>query len=260
MKRTKKSRRSATCYICVQPGADTKDHVIPSGFFPQPLPTNLVTLPAHYSCQNRLSEDYARAILAGMSYETIPLRVRERVLWSLVKSDLKGRKLRQDVVRTLVRFEIRSPAGLFLGYTQGVHFDRNRVYPMLEKIVRGLYYHHTGRFLSANARFSWDLFSLGLNESVDLSVFAQCDTGLSYPGVFECRYGIASDDTVEGSAWWLRFYEGVVFHCVTSVMISAATSNVVPPTFSLTTPLPPARCSLGLRPARVHGVGEALVS
>src|SRR5229473_2183987 len=62
MKRTKKSRRSATvtaqptCYICVQPGADTKDHVIPSGFFPQPLPTNLVTLPAHYSRHNRLSE------------------------------------------------------------------------------------------------------------------------------------------------------------------------------------------------------------
>jgi len=222
VKRTKKSRRSATCYICVQPGADTKDHVIPSGFFPQPLPTNLVTLPAHYSCQNRLSEDYARAILAGMSYETIPLRVRERVLWSLVKSDLKGRKLRQDVVRTLVRFEIRSPAGLFLGYTQGVHFDRNRVYPMLEKIVRGLYYHHTGRFLAANARFSWSPDEPF--EGSRAMAFEQATIGLSYPGVFECRYGIASDDTVEGSAWWLRFYEGVVFHCVTSVMISAATS------------------------------------
>ena len=117
---------------------------------------------------------------------------------------------------------MRTPGGLILGYTQGVRFNRNRVYPMLEKIVRGLYYHHTGRFLAVNARFSW-----GLNEPLEGSLataFEQATTGLSYSGVFECRYGIASDDTVKGSLWWLRFYEGVVFRCVTSVMISVATS------------------------------------
>jgi hypothetical protein len=137
-----------------------------------------------------------------------------------VRSDLKGTKLRRDLIRTLVpRFEIRSPAGLILGHTQGVRFDRDRVYPMLAKIVRGLYYHHTGRFLTANARFSW-----GLNEPLEGSratVFAQSTTGLSYPGVFECRYGLAGDDTVEGSVWWLRFYEGAVFRCVTSYGISS---------------------------------------
>ncbi len=37
-----------------RPGADTRDHVIPESFFPTPKPNNLITLPAHYSCHNRL--------------------------------------------------------------------------------------------------------------------------------------------------------------------------------------------------------------
>jgi hypothetical protein len=217
---------ATVCYVCIQPGADSRDHVIPSGFFLEPRPTNLVTLPAHQACHNRHSEDYARAILAGMSDTTTARRVSEiHVRRSLVRSDLKGTKLRRDLVRTLVpRVEFKSPAGLILGHAPAVQFDRERMYPMLEKIVRGLHYHHTGRFLAVNAKLSWGLFSFGLKElhGTDLALFEECDTGLSYAGVFECRYGVASDDTVEGSVWWLRFYEGVVFRCVTSLTTAAA--------------------------------------
>src|SRR5437773_1070705 len=110
------------------PGADSRDHIVPTGFFPAPRPSNLVTLPAHFSCHNRLSEDYARAILAGMSGTPVARRIMENVRRSLHRSDLGGMQLRRDLIRTLrPRIEFRSPAGLDLGSSPGVQFDRRRV-------------------------------------------------------------------------------------------------------------------------------------
>ena len=214
--------KNPTCYVCVQPGADTDDHLIPRALFLSPRPTNLVTLPAHHACHKSHSEDYARAILAGMSAGS-PIAAKIMALYvrpSLLRSDLKGTKLRRDLIRTLIRrIELHSPEGLILGYAPGVQFDRARVYPMLTKIVRGLYYRHVGRFLPTGARFSW-----GLNEPLEgrqAAMFEQSAAGLSYTGTFECRYAVGSDATGEGSVWWLRFYEGVVFRCYVFIALPA---------------------------------------
>jgi hypothetical protein len=78
-------------------------------------------------------------------------------------------------------------------------------------MVRGLYHHHTTRFLPPTAVFTW-----GLNEPLVgmlEAAFSRSVLGLSYPGVFECRYTIVSDDDGELSLWWLRFYEEWVFRC-----------------------------------------------
>jgi len=48
------------CYICCGPGADSDDHVIPECFFTPPKPPNLLKLRAHYSCHNRLPEEFVR--------------------------------------------------------------------------------------------------------------------------------------------------------------------------------------------------------
>ena len=208
------TRQPATCYICAQPGADMKDHLVPSGFFPPPRPSNLITLPAHYSCQNRLSGDYARAILAGTSESRTARRVMEEVRRSLRRSDLGGMKLRRDLIQTLrPRIDIRSASGLHLGSSPGVQFDRSRVYPLLQKIVRGLYHHHTGRFLPTTATWGLNELPVGALEAV----FAQSLLGLSYPAVFECRYVIKADAGGELSLWWLRFYEGWFFRCAADV-------------------------------------------
>jgi hypothetical protein len=57
------------CYICGAQGSDSRDHVVPDCFFDSPRPANLLTLPAHYTCHNRLDDEYARDILSGLGSE-----------------------------------------------------------------------------------------------------------------------------------------------------------------------------------------------
>ena len=45
------------CYLCGTANPTTRDHVPPVGFFPQPRPTNLITLRCCESCNNSYSLD-----------------------------------------------------------------------------------------------------------------------------------------------------------------------------------------------------------
>ena len=201
-------------YICVQPGADSDDHIIPRAFFPSPRPSNLVTLAAHYSCHNRLPEEYVRVILAGLSDRSADAqRLNEgEVSRSLRRND----PLRESLLRALIpRAEIRSPAGLVLGAAPAVQFDRSRFYPLLEKVVRGLYRHHIGRFLPVDAIMNWAIREPLVGGKADL--FKAAAQGLRYTDVFDCRYGVASEAATEITIWWLRFYSGVVLRCLTRI-------------------------------------------
>jgi hypothetical protein len=80
-----------------------------------------------------------------------------------------------------------------------IRIDRDRFYPALEKIIRGLYRYHIGRYLPANIIFNW-----AINEPLQderLKIFQLAKPGISYPDVFECRFGVASDDKTEMSIW-----------------------------------------------------------
>ena len=62
-------------------------------------------------------------------------------------------------------------------------------------------------------RFNW-----ALNEPLTPereALFVGGVDGVSYPGVFSCRYTHVNEDGGEGSVWWLRFYEALVLRCCT---------------------------------------------
>lgn len=45
------------CYLCGSPNPTTRDHVPPRGFFPEPRPSNLITVPCCINCNNGCSLD-----------------------------------------------------------------------------------------------------------------------------------------------------------------------------------------------------------
>jgi hypothetical protein len=63
--------KNKKCYICGNL-ADSSDHIPPSGIFPDPKPSNLITVPACSKCNECSSKDdeYFRTIIATASYES----------------------------------------------------------------------------------------------------------------------------------------------------------------------------------------------
>jgi hypothetical protein len=222
MNKLNANKTNKICYICCEVGADTKDHIIPKCFFVPSFPDNLLTLPAHYRCQNQLWEEYLRNIAVALSGRSVSAKT----LWDdkVARSFERNRPLRDSLRSSLLkRVDLVSPGGIWLGSTPGIRVNTNHFYPPLEKIVRGLYRHYTGRFLPKDAAFDW-----AINEPLEgqrLKIFQSSKPGISYPGVFECRFGVASEGNIEMTVWWLRFYEGLVMRCVTKIGTTEGTNQ-----------------------------------
>ena len=54
---TRVKKKSKLCYLCGKPNSDTKDHVPPRGIFPATPKGQLLTVPAHKSCNGKYAED-----------------------------------------------------------------------------------------------------------------------------------------------------------------------------------------------------------
>jgi hypothetical protein len=94
-----------------------------------------------------------------------------------------------------------------------LRIERDRFYPLMRKIVQGMYLYHTGEFLSPNFRSAWNLNAL-LELSDDRRRMLEASQfGLVYPEVFGCRYLIVNEGVDDASVWWLCFYTDVVLRC-----------------------------------------------
>ncbi len=200
-------------YICGGQGADSRDHVIPNCFFKSSRPANLLTLRAHYTCHNRFDEEYARCILSGLGSGG---SIVAQDLWNseTKRSFERNGSLRNSVRTSLLRkIDLISPAGLIIDQTPAIRIERDRFYPLMRKIVQGMYFHHTGELLPPNFRSAWNLNAL-LELSGDRRQMLEASRfGLVYPDIFGCRYLVITEESANASVWWPCFYRDVVLRC-----------------------------------------------
>lgn len=208
--------RDTTCFICSRPGSDSRDHIVPTSLFAGTLPQNLVTLPAHHACHAHLGEEYVRDLLALIHITTNPVAY-ELSKGKIRRSIDRNPPLRHAIAETLRSdVDVLSHGGVWLGKSPGIEFDRGRVYPVLEKIVKGLYRHHLGRFMPCRADTGWHIFLVAPQGDI-LDLLKASHAGLSYPPVFESKYiefpQNGSDDE-DMSVWWMLFYNSLMMYCV----------------------------------------------
>lgn len=146
-----KSPHSKVCVICAIRPSTTRDHVPPKGWF-KGLRTGLITVPACYECNQAASNDdenlrFYLSVQVGMPTQAAAL------LWDngAHKSILRKSKLRVPFLESLREVTTTDAKG---NLVKRLAFPAplNLYQRVFERIVRGLYFHHSGKILPPTVR------------------------------------------------------------------------------------------------------------
>lgn len=214
------------CYLCemLLPPTPNRDHVIPQQLFdPANRPPLLYTLPTCPNCNSGMSQDeeYFRVCLLAQSFG----QIEATNLWngpvarSLQRREGRFRRmLASDIGLAAVSLPFYSDGGQYLGDGVRMKFNAPRIRRVLEKIVRGLYWKHTGTLIG-DVRFDIFPFDPAVKYPPDATLpqvrqFAR--TFESGGNVLTYSVVIAQDDR-RRSVWWLQFYGKPLFLILTDV-------------------------------------------
>jgi hypothetical protein len=185
------------CVLCNSAPADTVEHVPARQFFDPPLPSDLITVPACKGCNNRsqADEEYFRAFL--MLLKSPPTsqaaeNVRQRVARQLDRPAFGGLRKRFEETSTL----------RWIGTADGELIadlrtkpERERLWSVMTKYVRALYFHIHGVPLATDVVFSIErLFNRATRPPeyweplLDAATYAEGGTTMSVGGQSEFRY------------------------------------------------------------------------
>ena len=148
------------CQICGRKGATTRDHIPPKRMFPNPRPSDLITVQSCRTCQfgHQLDEDYFATVL--ITKDDIAAHPAADPLLEKFYRDLRrpeAAKWRETLVASMEEVELVTEAGIYAGKAPSITLDRNRMERVGRKLARGLHFHVTGsrvpRTHEANAHF-----------------------------------------------------------------------------------------------------------
>ena len=145
------TKNKAICIYCEKNKATTRDHVPAESFFPKPRPNNLITVPCCEECNKSFQGDdeYLRMMLSSIVGNKFP-EIINNVNRSLARPE--GQGLRNSLRTSIARVELKSPGGIFLGTSFEVRPEFKRLYRIIDRVARGLFFHETKSLLSGNSR------------------------------------------------------------------------------------------------------------
>lgn len=223
----KKGPRLGICTYCGESGKRTDDHIPPKNLFPDPKPSDLITVPCCEACNRDASLDDEYFRLVTVFRHDVAGHPAARARWpSVFRSLDKPQKLRfrTAFLRTLRPVRLRSRAGLHLGESGVFQTDVRRVSNVIDRITRGLYYHEFRKRLPRTTEVLV-LSDVDLNDPEQLSM-VQGFSGLPAKsvgeGVFSYRY-IAPEEDSATTAWLFIFYENYAVISITLGSNLAAT-------------------------------------
>jgi hypothetical protein len=155
------------CYICGNPLSKKKqengdDHVPPKQFYSKEIRSSkgfphLFTLPTHKKCNEAYSSDEQY-----FTHALLPIAVDSytgRSLWNEIGRQYNEGKNIPLLKKSFAEISQR-PSGLYLpGYDVVKYFDPQRVWRVIWKIHRGLFFYHYGTFLPEETPRGFDITS-----------------------------------------------------------------------------------------------------
>jgi len=188
------------CAICGEAEATTRDHIPPKSIFPRPLPDDLITVPACPECNNGAStHDEIFKVQLSFGY-TDPNEVTCRTMRTLEHNNRLFRML-QEECRELVVVDSEGNAEIHTV----AQWDSEAHDKVIERIIRGLYFHHSGNPVPADQEVRVQFLREIPTQFTDNSYFTNGSVGANQ---FKYKYLIDVETAL--SVWVLDFY-GVHF-------------------------------------------------
>ena len=201
----KPSRESATtCALCGRRPATTKDHIPPKGIFCQPRPSNLITVPACSICNNAASglDERFRAYLGLHVSRDESLGSRFFTQEAIPTLRHNQRLLRQILVNSQPTC-LTTEHGVI--YERGIRtkWDSEAHDAIVERTIRGLYYHHFREILADRVSIKVHWFRSLTTDMIAISE----GWSANVLGNGECVYKFGrADDSPLDSIWIFQFY------------------------------------------------------
>lgn len=206
------------CIYC-EATADSRDHVPPKGVFPEPKPSDLITVPACTTCNQAFSKDD--------EYFKVSLGLREGV-----RRSSEGKRLAVECLRALQRSQssrfaarinstIRSPTADEIREgadpnSIGQQPASERLERVVGRTIRGLHFHISGRRLPPGYRVRGALLEAFPEPQrlMALALLAGAPIRELAAGQFAYATRAAVDD-VFTSVWLLTFFGAASFYGAT---------------------------------------------
>jgi hypothetical protein len=149
------------CVYCSQRPAVNREHVIGRGFYKEPLPSDLITVPTCRECNAEKGDGDRRNMSDDEEYLRTVLTISEHCGDHPDANDLMNGKVMRSFTRkpaflhsimdTARMVNPRTAQGIILPQRLSYTVDLDRVRRVMRKVVRGLYYHGTGEPLPPDA-------------------------------------------------------------------------------------------------------------
>lgn len=207
---------SKICYLCGCPlNAEVEDidddHVPPRQFHSREIRSsenlNLLTLPTHRKCNSayQLDEEYFIHTFAPMVMGTFS---RSSILKELLGQYRAGRNVPLNRM-VLGEFQKR-PSGLYLPPGKVVkRFDPQRVWRVVWKITRGLFFHEHKVFLPKDTPRQYKIMSPGEKPPDEFFLLPDDPIHGRYPGVFDYKFRKLEDD-LNLHIWAMLFWDNII--------------------------------------------------
>lgn len=202
---SKDTQPKIKCAICGIREATSRDHIPPKSIFPKPWPNDLITVPACYQCNSGSSPDDEEfkvgiSLLAGTETSLT------RQLWDkgTMPTLAHNRKLHREIVSGMIDVDVQTPAGIYLRTEKAILIPAKGIKRVVERTIRGLYFHHFKECLGAQAHCGVQKIQVKPTQEV-LELIRGLPVVAVAGGVFKYRFGRPSDAPLT-SIWLLSFY------------------------------------------------------
>lgn len=214
MKSKSGHKKVGTCGYCGRTEPLTRDHIPPRSLFEKPYPSDLITVPCCETCREGWSDDdeyFRAAVVSSLNVygESKAQQACDALLRSIEKPQKKG--FAKRILQSLHDVEIKSESGIYLGTVPAFSLDKSRIHRVLQRIIRGLFFHsfQCPLPLSYEALCYFQQFGFGyLPQKLNMITFPQSHSIGN--GTFEFSYRQIHEDK-NSTVWVGLFYSRLPF-------------------------------------------------